>query len=256
VSIELEVNHKRVQRVMQKYGLKPLRRAKTPNKKNDIGRQEAKYPDILSKYCPCAPNEVWQSDFTYIGFHGRFVYLATVLDGFTGEVLGSNISTRHDAKLVLGAIERAVVKEGRVPTWFHSDQGSEFDSYLVSSWLMTRGTKISMSPKGSPWRNGSQESFFGRFKVEFGDFERFQSLDELVEELYAHLHYFSALRIKTRLKMSPEEFRLVWEKRVGCSGLSPGYEHPPRLRPLKGAVAERLACEDSSTTGEFNFFIL
>jgi transposase InsO family protein len=234
LSICLGVNHKRVQRVMQKYGLKPVRRAKAPKKGGDIGRLESKHPDILSTCCPCVPNEVWQSDFTYIRFHGRFVYLATVLDGFTGEVLGSNVSTRHDANLVRRAIERAEVKEGRVPSWFHSDQGSEFDSHYVSDWLTTRGAKLSMSPKGSPWRNGAQESFFGRFKIEFGDFERFQSLDKLVEELYSHLHYFSAIRIKTRLKMSPQEFRQVWETRVGFAVLSTGYESPPQTPPPPG----------------------
>ncbi len=44
------------------------------------------------------------------------MYLVTVLDGFTGEVLESNVSTRHDANLVRRTIERAEVKEGRVPS--------------------------------------------------------------------------------------------------------------------------------------------
>ena len=70
LSISLGVNHKRVQRVMQKYGLKPARRAKAPKKERDIGRQEAKHLDILSTCCPCVPNEVWRSDFPTSGFTG------------------------------------------------------------------------------------------------------------------------------------------------------------------------------------------
>lgn len=84
---------------------------------------------------------------------------------------------------------------------------------------------ISMNPKGSPWCNGSQESFFGRFKVEFGDFERFDTYADLLEELYAQLHYFSNIRIKTKLKMSPAEFREVWEVRQ--RELSTTYQSPP-----------------------------
>jgi hypothetical protein len=68
-----------------------------------------------------------------------------------------------------------------------------------------------MNPKGAPWCNGSQESFFGRFKVEFGDFDRFDTFAELLEALYDMLHYFSNLRIKTKLKMPPVEFRKAWE---------------------------------------------
>ncbi len=239
MAIALGVNHKRVQRVMQKYHLKPLRRAKMPKKEADLGKPARECPDTLSRFCPCVPNEVWISDFTFIRFQGRFIYLATVLDGFTGEVLGSDISLRHDASFVLTAIQRARQKEETLPGWFHSDQGSEFDSEAVAGWLIKNGTRISMSPKSSPWRNGAQESFFGRFKVEFGDFERFDTLGELVEALYLHLAYFSAVRIKNRLKMSPRAFREQWEARIQqalptITRISTGYESPPQTPPRGG----------------------
>lgn len=243
VAIELGINHKRVQRVMQKYHLKPLRRAKLPRKTADFCRPARDCPDILSRFSPCAPNEVWVSDFTHIRFQGRFMYLATVLDAFSGEVLGSNISGRHDASFVLTAIERAYQKEGCLPRWFHSDQGSEFNAAMVTDWLTEHGTSISMSPKSSPWRNGAQESFFGRFKVEFGDFDRFDSLEELVEALYIHLAYFSTGRIKNRLKMSPRDFREKWEARnqqtlPTSTKLSTSYESPPRTPPQGGPPRE------------------
>jgi transposase InsO family protein len=120
-----------------------------------------------------------------------FVYLCTVIDVFTGEVLGFNISRTHDAGFVRLAIERAIQRTQTLPTWFHSDQGSEYASEYVRSWLTDRSVTISMNPKGSPWCNGSQESFFGRFKVEFGDFER----------------------IKSKLKMPPAELRETWAQR-------------------------------------------
>lgn len=54
------------------------------------------------------------------------------------------------------------------PQWFHSDQGSEYTSYALTHLLEQHNTQVSHSPQSSPWRNGAQESFFGRFKVEFG----------------------------------------------------------------------------------------
>lgn len=75
---------------------------------------------------------VWASDFTFICYKGEFVYLCTVIDVFTGEVLGFNISRRHDAAFVRLAIERAERKAGTLPLWFHSDQGSEYASDEVS----------------------------------------------------------------------------------------------------------------------------
>jgi putative transposase len=213
VAIALKINKKRAARVMRKYGLKPARRAGKPYKPNDLGREATRYRCVLSDWCPAAPNVLWASDFTFISFRGEFIYLCTVLDGFTGEVLGFNISRTHDADFVRRAIERAQKYAGTLPEWFHSDQGSEYASEQICAWLEAQGVKISMNPKGAPWCNGSQESFFGRFKVEFGDFERFETRADLLEEIYRQLHYHSAVRIKTRLKMSPAEFREKWETR-------------------------------------------
>jgi len=210
VAIALKINEKRAARVMQKYGLRPARRAKTPYKPADQGRESLEHPCILSLLSPIAPDVVWASDFTFICYRGAFVYLCTVLDVFTGEVLGFNISRTHDANFVLLAIRRAIERAGKVPLWFHSDQGSEYASSAVSSFLDSRRVSISMNPKSAPWCNGSQESFFGRFKVEFGEFNRFDTYAELLEELYQQLHYFTFERIKTKLKMSPAEFRQEW----------------------------------------------
>ena len=166
VALALKINKKRAARVMRKFGLKPARRSKTPRKPEDNGREPLAHPNILGKLSPIAPNVVWASDFTFISYNGEFTYLCTVIDLFTGEVLGFNISRRHDAAFVRLAIERALRKAGAVPTWFHSDQGSEYASEEIQSWLTGLGITISMNPKGAPWCNGSQESFFGRFVVD------------------------------------------------------------------------------------------
>lgn len=231
VATVLGINHKRAQRVMAKFGLKPARRAKKPTKRGDQGRAPAAHPDILGRLCPIAPDVVWVSDFTFLSYRGTFLHLATVLDAFTGEPLGFNIARRHDATFVRVAIARAVERTGRFPNWFHSDQGSEYASATVQDWLTSHGVSISMSPKSSRWRNGAQESFFGRFKVEFGDPARFDSEIDLLEALYAHLAYFRDVRIKNKLGMAPSEFRQRWTEAQAIIHTYPqkstGYESPP-----------------------------
>ena len=236
VALALCINAKRAQRVMRKFHLRPARRAKTPNKPLDRGRPPESFPDILSRMSPIVPDCLWVSDFTYICFRGEFLYLATVLDLFTGTPLGFNISRTHDALFVQSAIDRAIAFAGRLPDWFHSDQGSEYMSDDVALWLARKGVNISTSPKSSPWRNGSQESFFGRFKTEFGDPDRFESIAELIEELYRMLHYFSHVRIKTRLKMAPAAFRKRWFDEHQTAQRNP--QSPPELPPPP-AVAHR-----------------
>lgn len=207
MAIALGIDDKRMARVMRKFGLKPARRATPPRKPDYVGRQPPSHPNILSKLSPIAPDVVWASDFTFLSYRGEFVYLCTVIDVFSGEVVGFNISRTHDARFVRIATERAIQKTGALPTWFHSDQGSECSSQTLSSWLISLRVSISMNPKGSPWCNGSQESFFGRLKVEFGDFERFDTFADLLEALYQQLNYFTNHRIKTKLKLPPAHSR-------------------------------------------------
>jgi len=230
VAIALRRNEKSIARVMRKFGLKPARRSKTPRKPNDEGRESLSHPCILSRLSPLAPDVVWASDFTFISFRGSFIYLCTVIDVFTGEVLGFNICRTHDARFVQVAIERALQRRGITPQWFHSDQGSEYASNTVATWLTSLGVAISMNSKGSPWCNGSQESFFGRFKVEFGDFDRFDTYADLLEALYDQLHYFTNERIKTKLKMAPAQFRERWTETQ--SALSTSIHSYPQLSSL------------------------
>lgn len=213
IADELKVSRKRVRRVMKLYGLKPARRARAPSKPQDTGQPESPKPDILSKLSPVAPDIVWVADFTYIWFHNRHVYLATVMDRFTREVLGVSVMTEHSAELVVRALMMALHGSDTTPTWFHSDQGSEYTSYALTQLLARHGIQASHSPKSSPWRNGSQESFFGRFKVEFGDPERFSTLPELMEAIYAYISYYNTDRIHTAHRTPPAAARAAHRTR-------------------------------------------
>ena len=52
------------------------------------------------------------------------------------------------------------------------------------------------SDVASPWQNGYCESFFGRFKQEFGDPNRFDTAGEFIEAIYRHIHYYNHHRIQ------------------------------------------------------------
>lgn len=97
---------------------------------------------------------VWASDFTYIGFQGYFIYLATIIDIYSREIVGWNISSFHDTDLILGALKHAIKRTGKTPVYLHSDQGSEYDSNRYEEFAVYHKVNISMSAKSSPWENG------------------------------------------------------------------------------------------------------
>ena len=192
---------------MKKFNLKPYRRKrKLPIKKKDYGKPKTKYSNLIENLKVDRTNLVWVTDFTYIKYMGKFIYLATVIDQFTREVVGVNISRFHNRFLVMGAVLNALEKNP-VPKIIHSDQGSKYDSKDFTDLIESLDIQISMSHKASPWENGHQESFFGHLKDEAGDLNRFETIGELVEEIYRMIYYYNNRRIHSALKMSPVAFR-------------------------------------------------
>ncbi|MCX6706164.1 MAG: IS3 family transposase [Candidatus Woesebacteria bacterium] len=209
IAMELKLNHKRILRVMKKFGIKPYkRRAKKPWKKDDLGKPETGYANLIKEINPqdLKQNAVWVSDFTYLKYKDRFLYLATIMDLWDREIIGVNISRFHNKELILGAFEDGISKFAK-PEILHSDQGSEYDSEKYLGLVEKLGIKVSMSAKGSPWQNGYQESFYSNFKLELGQTDRFETVGELIEEVYKQISYYNNRRMHSKLKMSPVQFR-------------------------------------------------
>jgi len=219
IALELKLNKKRILRVMKKFGIKPYRRRKNPRKKADEGKQPAKYINLIETFCPIVPDLVWVSDFTYIRYKEKFIYLATIIDQYTREAVGWNISRFHNQELVLGAFEHAAKNTNHhLPDYLHSDQGSEYDSQAYTKIAEKLGVKISMSRKSSPWENPHQESYYSHFKVDLGDPNRFDQLGGLVEAIHGAINYYNTKRIHTKLKMTPQRFReRYYERKISDS---------------------------------------
>lgn len=208
LSIHLHINRKRVLRVMKKYGIKPYRRRGRKWLRTKVKTVE--YPNLLLHTHPLYPNHIWASDFTYLGFQKKTVYVVTVMDLWSKKIIGLSVLTNHSVQLTIGALLSALNSNNR-PEIFHSDNGSEYDARDFKTILYNLGIQISRSKKGCPWENGYQESFYDKFKIDLGDPTRFNTLGELVYAIYQTIHYYNNHRIHTVLKMSPVQFALKYQ---------------------------------------------
>ena len=205
IADELNLNKKRIRRVMKLFGIVVKRKRKKPFKPKDRGLAPMAIPNLILGKTIDAPHQVWVSDFTYLPYFGRFVYLATVEDVFTRQVVGWAVSFKHCADLVAYALIDAI-EHFKLPEIIHSDQGSEYRSGDYLNLLNSLGIKPSMSDKASPWQNGYQESFYSGFKLEFGHPEIYPVLGELVEAIALQIYYYNNLRIHSALKCPPAVF--------------------------------------------------
>ena len=208
IAIELAANKKKILRIMKKFNLKPYRRRIQRFIKPDgINKPKTSYDNLIKYFIVDKPNLVWAADFTYIRFQGKFLYLATIIDLFTREIIGFEVSRTHDRFLCLAALQMAFVRTKTRPTYHHCDQGSEYASDDYISKLNENKIIISMSEKGHPWENGFQESFYSQFKNDLGRPDRFETLGELIEAIYLQINYYNTSRIHTKLKTNPTKFR-------------------------------------------------
>ena len=66
-----------------------------------------------------------------------------------------------------------------------------------TDYLENRGVRISVSDVASRWKNSYIESFYGRFKHELDDLNRFDTVGEMIAAIYQHIHH----RIHTVIKI-------------------------------------------------------
>lgn len=212
IALHLKINKKRAQRVMALYGLRPAYTQKRPK----YGRKTSVsgVPNRTQGISPIQPNVIWAGDFTELSYGGRKLFLATVIDRYTREVIAWQLGLHHTTRLILDVLEEAQRKRGATPHIFHSDQGSEYTAHACIEWLTRHHILPSHSPKAKPWKNGHQESFYNRFKLEFGKPSRHKTIELLIEAIGRYIHYYNTRRIHSALKMPPRAYFLQEMQRI------------------------------------------
>ena len=204
----------KAKRIMRKYSIFPIYRKPKfiiPLKLDDLGNQPQPIKNHLKQIVAdnqlTTTNKVWSVDFTYIPFQGYFIYLATVIDSYSKDIVGHEISTNHNSSLVIKALDNAVQTHG-IPEFGHGDQGSEYTGEQYQNRLKTYGITQSLSTKSSPWENGVQESFYNNFKLELPNPKTFQTEADLILAIHHQIHSYNHNRIHTTIKNYPSKFRL------------------------------------------------
>jgi putative transposase len=157
----LRVNHKRVQRLMQKMGLQAI----YPKPRTSPAANDTKiYPSLLGAVAITRPNQVWSADITYVRMAKGFMYLVAILDWYSRYVLAWQLSNTLDTAFCLEALERALVQG--CPEMFNTDQGVQFTSLAFTSRLEQVGVAISMDGRGRALDNIFVERLWRTVKYE------------------------------------------------------------------------------------------
>lgn len=202
------VNHKTIQVLMGKLGLKSLVRPKKYRSyKGEIGHAA---PNILQRQFEAKGiNQKWVTDVTEFNVAGEKLYLSPVMDLYNREIIAFETTRRPVFELVSSMLKKALAKlTATEKPIMHSDQGWHYRMPAYQRALREKNVVQSMSRRGNCLDNAAMESFFAVLKTEFFYLNKFSSVEELQSGIKKYIHYYNHDRIKMKLKgLSPVQYR-------------------------------------------------
>lgn len=215
------VSMRTVGRIMQALSL----RAKSSRKFKRTTDSNHKYgasPNLLDRQFEATrPNQVWVGDITYIRTDEGWLYLAVMLDIYSRQVVGWQMSQHIDRHLVCDALQAALMTRGigKDPLndlMVHSDQGVQYASGdyrdLIKDYHLTQ----SMSRRGNCWDNAVAESFFATLKKQAIHGERFLTRQAAQQHIFEYIecYYNRVRRHSTNGWVSPVDFEAAYYKSI------------------------------------------
>ena len=181
----------RVERLRRKYGIEAKRmklfRASYSGRNNEPAADNV----LDRRFTVKQPNRVWVGDITFINTRKGVLFLSTVVDLYSRQVVGWSMSDKQNRHLVIDALHMAI--EARKPKpglIHHTDQGIQYTSREYQAILESHDMIPSMSRKGNCHDNAVAESFFSHLKNEMIRHEDFADLDEARSAIFEYIEVF------------------------------------------------------------------
>jgi putative transposase len=165
----------------------------------------------MSRPRPLAPTgmgEVWAYDFVFDACaNGQQLKCLTIVDEFSRECLAIDAAGSIRSGRVIEVLSKLVSVHG-APKYLRSDNGPEFVSRAILRWLTGAQIDTAHIDPGKPWRNGSNESFNGKFRDECLSMEWFSNRMDAKIFIENWQRHYNEVRPHSSLgNLTPSEFK-------------------------------------------------
>lgn len=209
----LEVNRKRIYRVMQGAGLlvKPDRKLKAKRLSN------------RPKPRPTRPNQWWGIDLTKVMTETGWVYLVIVLDWHTKKIVGHYTGRRATGSDWLVALRRALARQfpdGRTPDGLSlmSDNGSQPTSLGFIKTCSRLGVRQAFTCYNNPKGNADTERMMRTLKEELIWLREWKGETDLAEAVAGWVEKYNESYLHSALGYQPPN---RFEKTYNLSPMTP-----------------------------------
>ena len=157
-----------VRSIMRELGLAPCRPRPWRHSLTEADAAAGPIPDLVNRdFTAEVPGAKMVGDITYIPTWEGWLFLATVIDCHTKEVVGWAMDDNYRTPLIAAAVHMAArnytLTDGAI---FHSDRGSNYTSAEFVETLRELNIRQSVGRTGICYDNAMAESFNASLKVE------------------------------------------------------------------------------------------
>lgn len=190
------------------YGIR-----RTPNPVRTTIPSHKVFDNLIEGRLIDGPNQVWQSDITYIRMGQRHYYLTFIIDVYTRRIVGYAVSDSLRAEANLRALEMAFElydAQDLTGLVHHSDRGSQYTDSRYLKRLRSRGVVISMGRKAQD--NAYAERVNGVIKNEYLAYRTMSGLRCLKRQTSQAVTDYNTRRHHGSLgRMCPVDYESMWE---------------------------------------------
>ena len=131
------MNHKKIIRIMKKYGMTTkIRRANPYKFAAKIRQENLVCPNLVNRrFKEQEPNSVYSTDITYLKYTGATAFLSVMLDVKTSEVISYSLSDNLQMGFVLDTITNGIKKYPVKNLIIHTDRGIHYTNNVYQMLL-------------------------------------------------------------------------------------------------------------------------
>ena len=155
---------------------------------------------------PTGPHEHWHTDIKYVNFHGAFLFLISVIDGFSRYIVHHELRTTMQEYDIQITIQRALDKFPGVKPRIISDNGPQYISKDFAEFLRQMGLQHVRTSIAYPQSNGKLERWHGTISQECLRRRSFINLDDARRQIAEYIDVYNTKRLHSSLfYLTPQE---------------------------------------------------
>ena len=156
---------------------------------------------------PDKPHKDWHTDIKYVNHLGTFLFLITVMDGYSRYILHHELRlnmTEYDVELT---IQKAREKYPEESPNLISDNGPQYKAKEFAKYLKEIGLQHIKTSVGYPQSNGKMERFYRTLGEECLSTKSMLNLEDARSIISGFINYYNTQRLHSSLfYLTPEDF--------------------------------------------------